>query len=115
MNIKIGGTFQITKKLGSGSFGDIFLGINSTNNSEVAVKLEKKNCSCPQLLYEFEIYNHLLSNENLGECGLPFIYHAAQEGDYNYMVMEKLGLSLEYYFAKMRYKFSTKTVVMLAF
>ena len=37
--LKIAKTFKLTKKLGSGAFGEIFHGINVKNNMEVALKL----------------------------------------------------------------------------
>ena len=37
--LKIAKTFRLTKKLGSGAFGEIFHGINIKNNMEVALKL----------------------------------------------------------------------------
>lgn len=40
MEIKIGKQFKLTKKLGSGAFGEIYHAINLKNNMEVAVKLE---------------------------------------------------------------------------
>ena len=39
-DLKIAKTFRITKKLGSGAFGEIFHAINLKNNMEVALKLE---------------------------------------------------------------------------
>ncbi len=41
-DLKIAKTFKLTKKLGSGAFGEIFHGINLKNNMEVALKLEVK-------------------------------------------------------------------------
>ena len=40
MEVKVGKTFKLTKKLGSGAFGEIFHGVNLKTNMEVAVKLE---------------------------------------------------------------------------
>ena len=40
--LKIAKTFKLTKKLGSGAFGEIFHGINIKNNMEVALKLGKQ-------------------------------------------------------------------------
>lgn len=40
MEIKVGKSFKLTKKLGAGAFGEIYLGINSKTNAEVAIKLE---------------------------------------------------------------------------
>ena len=42
--------------LGSGSFGDIYLGTNMTTGEEVAIKLESVKTKHPQLLYESKIY-----------------------------------------------------------
>ena len=45
------------RKIGSGSFGDIYLGINITNGEEVAVKLESSKAR--HLLYESKLYKIL--------------------------------------------------------
>lgn len=37
--LKIAKTFRLTKKLGSGAFGEIYHAINIKNNMEVALKL----------------------------------------------------------------------------
>ena len=49
----------LPRKIGSGSFGDIYLGINITNGEEVAVKLESSKARHPQLLYESKLYKIL--------------------------------------------------------
>jgi serine/threonine protein kinase len=41
--------YKVTKKLGQGSFGQVFKGINTTNNEDIAfkfvkIKKIKKNC-----------------------------------------------------------------------
>lgn len=39
MDLTVGKHYKLTKKLNSGSFGEIYLAINLLNNREVAVKL----------------------------------------------------------------------------
>lgn len=56
MELRVGGKYKITKRLGSGAFGDIYAGINVKTNEEVAIKLEALNTSRPQLNYESRIY-----------------------------------------------------------
>lgn len=42
----IGLKYKLKRKIGSGSFGDIYLGINIQNGEEVAVKIESIKVSC---------------------------------------------------------------------
>ncbi|KAK2102756.1 hypothetical protein P7K49_020423 [Saguinus oedipus] len=46
----VGGKYKLVGKIGSGSFGDIYLAINITNGEEVAVKLDSQKARHPQLL-----------------------------------------------------------------
>ena len=59
MDIRIGNKFRLGKRLGSGSFGEIFLGVNLTTGEEVAIKLESVKARHPQLEYESKVYRHL--------------------------------------------------------
>jgi len=86
----VGGKYRLVRKIGSGSFGDIYLGINITNGEEVAVKLESVKARHPQLLYESKLYKILQ-----GGVGIPHIRWYGQERDYNVLVMDLLGPSLE--------------------
>lgn len=53
------GKWKLVRKIGSGSFGEIFLGINVETGEEVAVKLEKVSARHPQLLFESRVYRLL--------------------------------------------------------
>jgi casein kinase 1 epsilon len=39
MDHVVGGKFKLGKKIGSGSFGELYLAVNIQNSEEVAVKL----------------------------------------------------------------------------
>lgn len=105
----VGGKYRLVRKIGSGSFGDIYLGINITNGEEVAVKLESHKARHPQLLYESKLYKILQ-----GGVGIPHIRWFGQEKDYNVLVMDLLGPSLEDLFNFCSRRFTMKTVLMLA-
>ncbi|XP_072027345.1 casein kinase I [Amphiura filiformis] len=105
----VGGKYRLVRKIGSGSFGDIYLGINITNGEEVAVKLESHKARHPQLLYESKLYKILN-----GGPGIPHVRWYGQEKDYNVLVMDLLGPSLEDLFNFCSRKFTMKTVLMLA-
>jgi len=71
MELKVGKLFKLTRKLGSGAFGEIFQGINIKNNIEVAIKLEPVNTKHPQLFYEVKLYQYLLQDETVIDKGIP--------------------------------------------
>jgi len=114
MELKINKTYKLVRKLGSGAFGEIFLGVNLKTNEEVAIKLEHTNTKHPQLFYEAKLYQYLLHDSSVTDKGIPNVYYSATEGDYNIMVMDLLGSSLEDLFNTCNRKFSLKTVLMLA-
>lgn len=80
------------QKIGSGAFGEIYIGVNK-NNERVALKIEKGNNKNPQLYYEFKILQLLDSNGGHNH-GLLKAYEYLTEGDENVMVMKVLGDSL---------------------
>jgi len=59
MELKVGNRFKLTRKLGSGAFGEIFHGINVKSGEEVAIKLEHVNTKHPQLFYEAKLLQYL--------------------------------------------------------
>ncbi|XP_058518038.1 casein kinase I-like [Ochotona princeps] len=105
----VGGKYKLVRKIGSGSFGDIYLAVNSTNGEEVAVKLESRKASHSQLLYESKVYRILQ-----GGVGIPHMRWYGQEKDYNALVLDLLGPSLQDLFTFCSRKFTMKTVLMLA-
>lgn len=109
MELRVGKKYRLGRKIGSGSFGDIYLGINTTTGEEVAIKLESVKTKHPQLLYESKIYRILH-----GGLGIPNVRWYGIEGDYNVMVLDLLGPSLEDLFNYCGRRFQLKTVLMLA-
>ncbi|XP_012483605.1 casein kinase 1-like protein 9 isoform X2 [Gossypium raimondii] len=109
MDHVIGGKFKLGRKIGSGSFGELYLGVNVQTGEEVAVKLESAKTKHPQLYYESKLYMLLQ-----GGTGIPHLKWFGVETDYNVMVIDLLGPSLEDLFNYCNRKLSLKTVLMLA-
>lgn len=100
--------YRITRRIGGGSFGEIYMGIGP-NNEKVAVKFERHGTRCPQLRHEYKVYRELT-----GCHGFCQVYHFGQQDNYNVMVMDLLGPSLEDLFNKCNRRFSLKTVLQIA-
>lgn len=109
MELRVGNKYRLGRKIGSGSFGDIYLGTHITTQDEVAIKLECKRTVHPQLLIESKYYKLMQ-----GGIGFPKIKWCGSEGDYNVLVMELLGPSLEDLFNFCCRRFSLKSVLLLA-
>ncbi|KAK9449589.1 kinase-like domain-containing protein [Limtongia smithiae] len=108
-DLRIGNKYRIGRKIGSGSFGDIYLGTNIISGEEVAIKLESVRAKHPQLEYEARVYKILA-----GGVGIPFVRWYGTECEHNAMVIDLLGPSLEDLFNFCNRKFSLKTVLLLA-
>jgi serine/threonine protein kinase len=51
--------YRLLRPIGSGSFGDVFLGEVRATGEQVAVKLEKKETRPAMLAFEYDIYREL--------------------------------------------------------
>lgn len=113
-NLQFGsGRFVLRAKLGSGSFGDIYRGVDTFQQKEVAIKLEQSRTRHPQLGYESKVYR-LLHSDPDPVIGIPQLYWFGVEGEYNAMAIELCGPCLEDLFNYSLRKFSLKTVLMIA-
>ena len=101
-------TLDARKKLGSGAFGDIYLGANIKFNEEVAIKLEPTHTKHPQLFYESKLYMALQ-----GGVGIPKLHWCGSQGNYNILIMDLLGHSLEDLFNYCKRKYTLLTTLML--
>lgn len=107
--VRIANRFSIGRKLGEGSFGEVYLGTNIINDEKVAIKLEKRSTKHPQLHIEAKALKIFQNG-----VGIPKLRWSGQEGDFNVLVMDCLGPSLEQLLEFCQWKFSLKTVLMLA-
>ena len=108
-----GTKYRVIRKIASGAFGEIFLGMDANTQELVAIKIEKKQ-HLNQLSHEYCVYRAL--KDQFVEF-IPKIYGygpfshngVASRG----LIMQLLGSSLQTLFEKTNKKFSTKTVLML--
>ncbi|EDV38527.1 uncharacterized protein Dana_GF19391 [Drosophila ananassae] len=103
------GSYKVIRKIGSGSFGDIYLAVYIHNGERVAIKVESTKVKHPQLNYERRLYRALRPAP-----GLPQIRYFCKEPHYQAMVMDLLGPSLERLFQFCEKAFTIKTVLLLS-
>lgn len=109
--VVIAGKFKVGVKIGGGTFGDLYVGMNISSGAPVAVKVEKSSASYPQLAREARLYAILARDR---KHRVPEYYYYGTEGDYAVLVMELLGYSLDVLFKGCKSRFSMKTTLMLA-
>jgi len=107
---KLLNNYMIIKQIGSGSFGEVYLAQHKSGGY-VAVKIEDRK-KAQRVYNEYKIYRYL--HKHGFNNGLPKIYDYLQSTDYNIMVMQLLGPSLEDMFIQSDKKFSLATVFLLA-
>jgi serine/threonine protein kinase len=109
MDLCVGARYRARKRIGGGSFGEIYSGEHIATHKEVAIKLESVRVASHRLSIENKIYRHLSS-----AVGIPQVKWFGVEGDYNVMVMDLLGKSIEDLFGSCQRRFTLKTVLMIA-
>ena len=107
VEIRVGGRYRLGKKIGTGSFGEIFEGTDIFDNSSVAIKLEHNTVKYPQLLFEAKLL------KSIPGTGIPTMHWFGIAGEYNAMVMELLGQNLEDLFSYCTKNFTLKTIIMI--
>ena len=101
--------YKINSSIGSGTFGDLYSATDLKTGKLFAVKVESKKLKRFQLQHEQKIYTILDGGTRVPSC-----YLYSSTADYNYLILEHLGPSLEDLFIACRRNFSTHTVILLA-
>ncbi|KAJ9443007.1 putative Casein kinase [Diplonema papillatum] len=118
LDVRVGNKFRLLEKLGAGSFGEIYRGINVQTGDPVAVKLETLAGKHRQLLPEARLYKMLgpdgpRGSSEVETCAVPRVHWYGLEGDFHVMVIDLLGPSLGDIFAYYDSTFSLKTILAL--
>jgi len=101
-------SYILIEKIGSGSFGEVYIAKRKKNDTLVAVKVEDRK-SQTRMENEYRIYRRLFKNGM--NIGIPQIYDFMQTTNFNIMCMQLLGLSLDDIFCKNNKEFNLGTVL----
>ncbi len=114
-NNLVSNEYEIIKKLGSGSFGEVYLTKILSSGQLVASKIEEKESDkkSSKIIDEYKIYKKL---ELKGlKKGIPKIYSIYETPKFNVLVMELLGENLDTIFSSFNKKFNLGTVLKLGY
>ena len=103
----VAGKYSLKRRLGGGSFGEVYEAVHNETGGAYAIKVEKIETKSPQLIGEAKLLRSLQAT------GIPRVYWHGTQDRYNVMVMELLGPSLEDLFKKCRRQLSLKTVLQI--
>ena len=79
----IGKGYKLTKKLGSGAFGEIYLAIHEESKDEYAIKLEPKKTRHSQLLAEAKLYQYF---SKVSRLNIATTYHTPRTNNSSSLV-----------------------------
>lgn len=98
--------YKVIKKIGSGSFGDVYSSIDNADK-EYAIKFEliKKKNDKNRLIKEYEIYNILKYSNNFIK-----LFWYGEYKNYRVIVMQKIDTSLKEIFSYNNKIFNTNTI-----
>ena len=100
--------YLIRKKIGKGSFGVVYQGLNTSTNEKIAIKVEKREKN-----QQGTLENEAMRLVYLQGEGIPKVYCYGNNQSHNLLVEELLGKSLEDIFNSYGKPFSLKTVCVL--
>ncbi len=103
--------FMIFSKIGSGSFGTVYKGINIDNQEYVAAKIELESSKKKRLEKESQIYTYLIENLNMRIS--PKMLWYGKENNFNILILSRLGLTLDKIAEISRFQLSLKTILLL--
>ena len=85
----LSGKYKLIRKLGNGSYGQVFHAESLRTKQQVAIKMEHRELNINMLKREAQIYQYLAPHE-----GIPPVKYYGITEKYNYMVLPLLGKSL---------------------
>lgn len=109
VNQTIASRYTVLRRIGGGSFGEVFEGKELLSDLTVAIKVEPVTSLQQCLLYEAKVMKGLQ-----GLIGVPRVRWSGCEGNYNLLVMDLLGSNLQRKFETCHRTLSVKDFVQLS-
>jgi serine/threonine protein kinase len=102
--------YELINKIGSGSFGEVYIAKNTIDNKIYAAKIEESK-EKNRLKSEYNVYKKINKDNKI--IGIPKVFNFIKTEDYNIIVMELLGPSIEKKFEDNQRKISLSNLFKL--
>jgi serine/threonine protein kinase len=109
IEIRVCGRYRLGEKIYKGKYSSIYIGKNVQSGQEVAIKCELKSTKTPLVVHEGTVLESVQ-----GGVGVPNLHWYGLDEDFNFLVTDLLGNTLEDYFNICKRTFSLKTILMIA-
>lgn len=106
----VNGKYTLSDRVGNGTFGEVFIGIDSKTGNKVAIKFESKK----QFSYQTQPKEARILDIMKGHEGFATQEKIIEEQGYNIIIMNLLGPNLEKIYKFCNNTFSIKTIMMMA-
>lgn len=83
--------YTLCGKIGSGSFGKVYIGVHNPTQKQVAIKIQNSS----ELVYEAKILKELSHNTQGKDIGVPKLIGNGPSEKGPYIIMKLLGKNLE--------------------
>ncbi|KAH8108676.1 CK1/CK1 protein kinase [Phellopilus nigrolimitatus] len=103
------GNWLLDQNLGSGYSGSIWRATNPFTGQVAAIKVQDVDHECPTNRYERGFYPSLQ-----GGVGMPTLWAAGIQGDYDYLVIDLLGPSLDNMYRKNNKRMDLRSTICIA-
>ncbi|KAG2038232.1 kinase-like protein [Suillus americanus] len=105
----VNGRYRLKEKIGSGAYGEVYHANDIIGDGDVVVKLQCITGSTTSLEHEYNVLRQLGDT-----VGIPHVHWFGREDNYDALVLDRLGQSLESVFKTYQHSFSCNTIVFIA-
>ncbi|KAG1828285.1 CK1/CK1/CK1-D protein kinase [Suillus variegatus] len=106
---RVNGRYRLKEKIGSGAYGEVYHASDIIGDGDVVVKLQCITGSTTSLEHEYNVLRQLGDT-----VGIPHVHWFGREDNYDALVLDRLGQSLESVFKTYQHSFSRNTIVFIA-
>ncbi|KAG1884621.1 casein kinase I isoform delta [Suillus subluteus] len=108
--VHVNGRYRLKEQIGSGAYGNVYHASDIIGDGDVVVKLQCITGITTSLEHEYNVLRQLGDT-----VGISHVHWFGWEDNYDALVLDRLGQSLESVFKAYQHSFSRNTIVFIAY